>query len=80
MKLSLRHLVFAMAFIVWGACVAGALGLVGAGQALCVGDGHYVPGCRAEAMAVLILLFFAILIGGAWLLKRLARRLEINLG
>ena len=75
MKLGWRHLVLALAFIFWGACVLGGLSMCAGPQ----GDDHYQGEVSAGLGALLVFLFFAILIGGAWLLKRLALRLGIKI-
>ena len=79
MRIGGRHLLLAMAGLVWAGCAFATLGLAGAASSFCAGDGHYVPGCRTEREAVLWLLAIGVLIGGAWLMKRLALRLGINL-
>jgi hypothetical protein len=79
MRFGPRHLFFALAFLAWAACAFGALGLAGAASSLCQGDGHYVPGCRAERVAGVWFVTLGVWVGGAWLIKRLALRLGIKL-
>ncbi|HYG46761.1 MAG TPA: hypothetical protein VD846_02370 [Allosphingosinicella sp.] len=81
MTLGRRHLLFALAFLAWGAAVLGALGIVGAILAPCVdpGYGHGLTGCRKDIELATWAVTLAVLIGGAWLLKRLAIRLGIDL-
>ena len=79
MRIGGRHLLFALAFLAWAACAFGMLALAGAASSFCAGDGHYVPTCRTEREALLWLLAVGTLIGGAWLMKRLALRLGIDL-
>jgi hypothetical protein len=75
MRVGGRHLLFALAGLVWAACAFGTLGLAGGVSSFCMGDGHYVPPCRSEREAILWLLVLGVWIGGAWLTKRLALRL-----
>jgi hypothetical protein len=80
MRICARRLLFGLAGLAWAACAFATLGLAGAASSFCAGDGHYAPGCRTEREAVVWLLAVAVLIGGAWLMKRLALRLGIELG
>jgi hypothetical protein len=82
MRLERHHLLFAVAFLIWGACVAMALGIAGSAWAVCAdrGYGHSSIGCRRDVELLIWGFALAALIGGALLLKRLAARLGIDLG
>ncbi|HEX8239358.1 MAG TPA: hypothetical protein VF574_06435 [Allosphingosinicella sp.] len=81
MKVGRRHLLFALAFIAWGACVVVALRIAGSAWAVCWDPGydHGSTECRKDAELLIWALVLAVLIGGAWSLKRLAVRLGIDL-
>jgi hypothetical protein len=71
---------FALAVMIWAGCSLATLGLAGAASSFCAGDGHFVPGCSTVREAMLWLLAISVMIGGAWLMKRLVHRLGIKLG
>ena len=79
MSFGARHLLFALAATIWAACSLAALGLAGAASSFCGGDGHYEPDCSKAREAMLWFAAIAVMIGGAWLMKRLAYRLAIKL-
>jgi hypothetical protein len=81
MRFGRRHLLFALAFMAWGACVVFALGVAGSTWAGCNDPtyGHGSTGCRKDSELLIWAFVFAVLIGGAWFVKRLAARLGIDL-
>ena len=81
MKLGRRHLIFALAFLAWGACVVAVLGIAGSAWGACRDsiEGHGSTGCRKDVELLLWAFTLTVLIGGAWLLKRFAARIGIDL-
>jgi hypothetical protein len=82
-KLARRHLLFAAAFLFWSAFCFAVFCLAGLASTACVESryyGHGPAGCRRDVELLLWVFTFGVFIGGAWLLKRLAGRLGIDLG
>lgn len=83
MKLGRRHLLFAAAFALWGACCLAALCAAGLTSTACVESryyGHGSAGCRRDVELLFWVFALGVFVGGAWRMKRLAARLGIDLG